>query len=214
LRLPNILSINIALPELITFDSGKTISTAIRKHPATSRIFLDTLGFEGDGSADQEVHGGPDKAVCAYSYEHFNFWENHLSHLLSPGAFGENLTVSGMTEPDVHIGDTFQIGDAEIQCTQPRQPCHKLKELHNCENIVEQIRTTGFCGFYFRVIKCGWVQPHDLILPLKADPSNFTVLEAHQLMNDEKKNSDRIQVLLSIDALSDSWREEIKNHAS
>ncbi|MBJ8032143.1 MOSC domain-containing protein, partial [Bacillus cereus group sp. N21] len=85
----------------------------------------------GDGQADLVHHGGVDKAVCVYSGEHYSYWEETLNQDLEYGAFGENITVSGMREEDVCIGDTFELGEAIVQVTQPRQPCFKLAKKYN-----------------------------------------------------------------------------------
>lgn len=173
----------------------------------TDRIFLDTLGFSGDGSADRYHHGGSDKAVCVYCADHYPFWEKELSRKIPCGAFGENLSVAELNESNVHIGDVFQIGEAELQCSQPREPCHKLRKVFDWKKMTARVMNTGFTGFYCRVLKSGWVHPKDSIELLKSDSAGFSVEQANRLFYEDKRNFDRMQELLAVEALSEEWRK-------
>ncbi|NIP99508.1 MAG: MOSC domain-containing protein [Nitrospinaceae bacterium] len=181
--------------------------SAILKRPVGGRIFLDSLGFEGDGSADLRHHGGADKAVCAYCLDHYPFWEQELKRSLEPGAFGENLSLQGLPETEVHIGDIFQIGEARIQCSQPRQPCHKLNKVFGRQDMACRVQTTGFSGYYFRVLQTGWVTPGDPVDRVTRDPAGISVDEANTLMHENKNDGDGLRRILSVPALSESWRE-------
>ena len=121
-----ILSLNVSLPREVR-DGDRTLRTGIFKQPVTGRRMLQRTNLEGDGQADLENHGGRPKAVCVYSHDHYAYWERELG--LGPlpfGQFGENLTVRGLTEDAVHIGDIFRVGDAKVEVSQPRVPCFKL----------------------------------------------------------------------------------------
>lgn len=201
-----IISINIGLPAQVTLSGQRKIRSAIFKKPVKGKIFLDYLGFEGDGVADPIHHGGQDKAVCVYPFAHFPFWESELSTRLLPGAFGENLTVDGLTEKDVCIGDIFRIGEAEAQCSQPRQPCHKLIKIFDCPAMARKIMDTGFSGYYMRVIKRGWVEPGAVFKRVHGDSAGFSVDEANALMYRDKNNYEKIREVLQVDSLSSSWR--------
>src|SRR6266540_3860247 len=121
-----VLSVNVALPRDISVD-GRTVSTGIFKEPVSGAIKVRRLNLDGDRQADLRVHGGPDKAVYVYPSEHYEFWREELRQdLFGWGAFGENLTVEGVFEDSVSIGDSFRIGTAVFQVTQPRLPCFKL----------------------------------------------------------------------------------------
>ncbi len=120
-----LLSINIGLPKEVTYG-GKVIHTGINKKQVKEPVYLSFVKFNGDGQADLVHHGGVDKAVCVYTSDHYPYWEKELNQNLVYGAFGENITVNGMREEDVCIGDTFELGQAIVQVTQPRQPCFKL----------------------------------------------------------------------------------------
>src|SRR5438128_4562282 len=121
-----LISVNVGLPREVIWK-GKTVTTGIFKEPVKGRVMLRALNLDGDRQADLTVHGGPDKAVYAYPSEHYAFWRTELPEdELSWGAFGENLTLAGWLEGEVHIGDRFRIGTAALIVTQPRMPCFKL----------------------------------------------------------------------------------------
>ena len=155
-----LISINIALPEMVTFGNRtKKHRTGIYKKPVKEKIFLDETGFQGDGVGDSRFHGGEDLAVCCYFTDHFSFWENELDRKIGPGAFGENLSLAGINENHIYVGDIFSLGNAKIEVSQPRQPCHKLNKVFEYQGMACKVQTTGYTGCYFRVIKKGWVSP-------------------------------------------------------
>ena len=202
----SIRSINIAIPAKVTVSGNKKMFSGILKKPVKEKIFLDTLGFRGDGVADDRFHGGGDKAVCAYCVDHYPFWKKELDREMHFGAFGENLSVTEWAETKVHIGDTFRIGEAEVQCTQPRQPCHKLNKVFDFQAMACRVQTTGFSGYYLRVLKPGWVEPGTEMVLLNQDPARISVHRANDLMHNNKKDWEGIREILSVQALSDSWQ--------
>ncbi|OQR56542.1 MOSC domain-containing protein [Bacillus sp. CDB3] len=201
-----ILSLNIGLPKEVIYG-GKLIQTGINKVETKELIYLSFVKFKGDGQADLVHHGGVDKAVCVYSGEHYGYWEKELSQDLVYGAFGENITVSGMREEDVCIGDTFQLGEAIVQVTQPRQPCFKLAKKYNVPRLPLYFQETGYTGFYFRVLKEGWVSPVDTLKLLQSDSKGITVAFANCIMHKEKQNMEGLKRILEVHALSASWRK-------
>src|SRR3954447_19020325 len=121
-----VVSVNVSLPRLIE-SRGGAVSTSIFKEPAGGRVLVRRLSLAGDWQADLRYHGGLNKAVYAYPLEHYARWARELGRDdLRPGQFGENLTVEGLTENTVRLGDVLRIGTARLQVTQPRQPCFKL----------------------------------------------------------------------------------------
>ncbi|WP_439876096.1 MOSC domain-containing protein [Bacillus mycoides] len=201
-----ILSLNIGLPKEVIYG-GKLIQTGINKVETKELIYLSFVKFKGDGQADLVHHGGVDKAVCVYSGEHYGYWKKELSQDLVYGAFGENITVSGMREEDVCIGDTFQLGEAIVQVTQPRQPCFKLAKKYNVPRLPLYFQETGYTGFYFRVLKEGWVSPVDTLKLLQSDSKGITVAFANCIMHKEKQNMEGLKRILEVHALSASWRK-------
>src|SRR5436190_8891027 len=118
-------------------------TSAIHKDPVEGRVRLRRLNFEGDAQADLQVHGGPDKAVLAYSNEHYAAWRAELGLDMNPGAFGENLTIAGQDERTVCVGDVYGLGEARLEVSQPRLPCWKLA------------RKWGLADLPARVVKSG-----------------------------------------------------------
>lgn len=152
-----LLSVRVGKPApLATTTDGDVVWSAIVKQPMTSpTIALGAINLQGDDQADRTVHGGVDKAVYAYSAEHFAAWSLELDQPIGPGAFGENLTITGATESDVAIGDRWQWGDAVVEITQPRWPCFKLTLHRGVRDIGARMKATGRTGWYLRVIQTG-----------------------------------------------------------
>ncbi|EEM96400.1 MOSC domain-containing protein [Bacillus thuringiensis] len=208
-----LLSLNIGLPKEVTYG-GKVIHTGINKKQVKEPVYLSFVKFNGDGQADLVHHGGVDKAVCVYTGDHYPYWEKELNQDLVYGAFGENITVSGMREEDVCIGDTFELGQAIVQVTQPRQPCFKLAKKYNIPKLPLYFQETGYTGFYFRVLKEGWVSSVDTLKRLQSDPKGVSVAFANRIMHKEKQNIEGIKRILEVNALSSSWRKSFEKRIS
>ena len=129
---------------------------------------------------------------------------------LRPGAFGENLSMTGIDETKINIGDQYSLGDAEIEVSQPRQPCHKLNKVFNLQAMACKVQTTGFTGCYFRVKKIGMVQPDSEIRKIKDGKENISIEIINILMFKEKKNMDLLRKVVELEALSIEWREKFQ----
>lgn len=208
-----LLSLNIGLPKEVTYG-GKVIHTGINKKQVKEPVYLSFVKFNGDGQADLVHHGGVDKAVCVYTGDHYPYWEKELNQDLVYGAFGENITVSGMSEEDVYIGDTFELGQAIVQVTQPRQPCFKLAKKYNIPKLPLYFQETGYTGFYFRVLKEGWVSSVDTLKRLQSDSKGVSVAFANRIMHKEKQNIEGVKRILEVNALSNSWRKSFEKRIS
>ena len=208
-----LLSLNIGLPKEVTYG-GKVIHTGINKKQVKEPVYLSFVKFNGDGQADLVHHGGVDKAVCVYTGDHYPYWEKELNQDFVYGAFGENITVSGMSEEDVCIGDTFELGQAIVQVTQPRQPCFKLAKKYNIPKLPLYFQETGYTGFYFRVLKEGWVSSVDTLKKLQSNPKGVSVAFANRIMHKEKQNIEGVKRILEVNALSCSWRKSFEKRIS
>ncbi|HEF1903983.1 MOSC domain-containing protein [Bacillus thuringiensis] len=208
-----LLSLNIGLPKEVIYG-GKVIHTGINKKQVKEPVYLSFVRFNGDGQADLVHHGGVDKAVCVYTGDHYPYWEKELNQDLVYGAFGENITVSGMREEDVCIGDTFELGEAIVQVTQPRQPCFKLAKKYNIPKLPLYFQETGYTGFYFRVLKEGWVSSVDTLKSLQSDPKGVSIAFANRIMHKEKQNIEGVKRILEVNALSSSWRKSFEKRIS
>lgn len=202
-------SINIGTPRQVIYAGDRKLKTSLQRNPVKDKVFLDFLGFEGDQVADPINHGGPDKAVCGYPANHYSVWEKELSREMFPASFGENLTIEGLVEDQIHIGDIFRIGESEVQCSQPRQPCHKLTKIFGYPKLASRIQELGYCGYYFRVLKQGWIKKGMTLERIHSDVKNISVLDAHNLMYRDKTNYEAIEKLINHPALSESWKNSL-----
>ncbi|PYZ92352.1 MOSC domain-containing protein [Salipaludibacillus keqinensis] len=205
----NIISLNVGKPRTLN-GLNQTIVTAIEKKSIDQQIFLAKEQLDGDEQADKVHHGGPDKAVCVYSFNHYPYWEEKLSKKLSPGAFGENLTVKGLLEDEVHIGDLFRWGEAQVQISQPRKPCHKLAKRFEIPTLVKQVSDSGYTGFYFRVIKEGMVSA-DTPLQFIKRFSDVSLAEVNETFYHKHSDEASVSRIASIPELADSWSEMMEN---
>jgi MOSC domain-containing protein YiiM len=204
-------SINISIPEKVKLNGvNKKILTGFFKKPVSKRIFLDELGFRGDGVGDTRIHGGKDLAVCAYFIDHYQYWQEVLGKEIKFGEFGENISLSGINEKKINIGDNFQLGEAEIEVSQPRQPCHKLNKFFNLQEMACRVQKTGYTGCYFRVKKTGWVEPDSVLGTIKEGSGKISVEMTNVLMFKEKKNPDLLNKVISLQELSEEWREKFQ----
>lgn len=183
--------------------------SGIDKHPVVGRVFVGRAGLTGDAQGDRKHHGGPDKALHHYAFEHYAHWIDAIGHrdvLGRPGAFGENLSTHGITESDVAIGDIFKLGDAVIQVSQGRQPCWKLNTRFDAPNMALQVQQTGFTGWYYRVIEDGVVEAGDaLLLQDRASP-DWTIRRAWRVLYVDTMNLDELAAMAALPHLPESWR--------
>lgn len=182
--------------------------TGFYKEPQNAPCWLGYEGFRGDEQADRRHHGGVDKAVCVYPAQHYACWRDLLSlDELPHGAFGENLTVSGLAEEDFCIGDVFSLGEALVQVSQPRQPCWKLARRWRVKDLTARVEQTGFTGFYFRVLHHGYVSTGDkLALQQRLFPQ-WTIARCNQIMHHQKGDADAARALSECPLLSASWKD-------
>lgn len=201
-----VISVNVGLPREVMWK-GKTVTTGIFKEPVAGRVALDTLNLAGDRQADLRVHGGSDKAVYVYPVEHYDYWRGELPGVELPfGAFGENLTVEGLLENEINIGDRFRIGTAELVVRQPRLPCYKLAVKFQRDDIIKRFLDSGRTGFYFAVTREGDVSAGDQIEILSRDQNGVTVPDIVRLYLDGDEDPDGLARAASVDALPDNWK--------
>jgi len=157
-----VVSVNVGRERLVPWR-GRMIPTGIFKEPVAARISMRDDRVEGDTVA-LRVHGGWSKAVYAYPAEHYAFWREELpGHDLPWGTFGENLTIEGLREDGVAIGERFRIGSAELEVTEPRLPCFKLAIKFGRTDIVRRFLQSGRTGFYLAIAMPGDIGAGDSI---------------------------------------------------
>lgn len=202
-----VISVNVGLPREVIWQ-GKTVLTGIFKQPVEGRIRLRSLNFEGDEQADLAVHGGIDKAVYAYPAEHYAYWRNELPEMeLSWGMFGENLTIEGLSEDAVNIGDRFRLGTAEVMATQPRLPCYKLGIKFGRVDIVKRFLDSRLTGVYFSVLQEGEVGAGDRLEFISRDENHITIADITRLYVRDTEDLGLLQRVLQIQALPNGWRD-------
>jgi len=202
-----VLSLNVGLPREVEWD-GHAVLTSIFKDPVDRRLRVTRLNFEGDEQSDLTVHGGIEKAVYAYPSEHYDGWRRELPDLEFPRAsFGENLTVEGLLEPDVRIGDRFRIGTAEFVVTQPRLPCYKLGIRFGRMDMLKRMLKSGRTGFYFAVTAEGEVGPGDVIEPIARAEQDLTVADVVNLYTVDAKNQALLRRATQSSALPETWKD-------
>lgn len=146
--------------------SGRDVPTAFRKHALTDldcprEVFIGTEGVEGDEQADRRVHGGWQQAVYLYPAEHYAFWTTVAAQAQRPeplargGALGENLTIRGLLERDVYVGDILRIGEVVLRITKPRSPCFKFNAVMGFSQAAKLMNQSAFTGWYAMVIQPG-----------------------------------------------------------
>lgn len=202
-----LISINVGLPREVIWK-GRTVTTGIFKEPISDRVTVRELNLDGDRQADLTVHGGADKAVYVYPYEHYDYWRDQLPDtIFTPGIFGENFTTIGLQEEDLNIGDRFQIGTVQLMVTQPRLPCYKLGIRFGRADMVKRFLASRRTGFYFRVLQAGEVGTGDTLERMSRDQNNVTVADITQLYMGEQNDPELLHRVAQLEALPQIWHE-------
>jgi MOSC domain-containing protein YiiM len=206
-----VISVNTGRPREVRAN-GDIVRTSIWKSPREGRVRAAGVNLEGDEQSDLTVHGGQYKSVYVYPSEHYAYWYEQLAGVELPwGIFGENLTIEGLLESDVFIGDRIGIGTAEFQVTQPRQPCFKLGIRFGREDMLKRFVASGRSGFYVSIVTEGDVGRGDAIRVIHREPDSVSVSEMFALKMGSAASQDAMRRAASLDALSPSWREHFRS---
>ena len=200
--------LNVGMPELRNWN-GKQELSAIGKKSVT-QAYLSKESFQGDGVAATEFHGGPDRAVCFYPAEHYTKWSAEWGRKLSPPTFGENISAFGMTEADIHIGDTYRLGEAIVQVSQGRVPCSKISKNNDIDQLLKRVVQTGYTGYFFRVLEEGMVFEDSEMILLEKKQNNFTILRANEIYFHNRKDYRSIEQLIEIEELAEDWKKSLE----
>lgn len=189
---------------------NRSWTTAFFKSLVEGSVRVGELGIAGDEQADRKNHGGLDKAVLAYSAEHYAHWREHLSLAEMPhGGFGENLTIAGSEESTVCIGDRWQAGDVVFEVSQPRQPCWKMARRWQIVDLPKQVIQNGRSGWYLRVLEGGELSAGTAMELLSRPRPTWTVARVSRLLYHEPDNVAGMEELANLPELSRAWREEL-----
>lgn len=180
--------------------------SGIFKELAAGPVWLGKTNLAGDGQADLKHHGGPDKAVLCYPVAHYPSWRRELGRPdMAYGAFGENFTIAHQDETTVCIGDTYQVGEAVVQVSQPRQPCWKPARRWRVKDLALRMQREGRTGWYLRVLQEGRVQQGDVLILLERPFPQWTVARANDVMHRGQHDKAASAELAACPLLSPSW---------
>jgi MOSC domain-containing protein YiiM len=207
-----VLSVQVGRAGVLPWRGRKVASAILKTGVGDARVALGPDGLHGDEQADLRVHGGPDKAVCCYPSEHLPEWGALLERELPHGAFGENLTLRGLTEERVHIGDTYTLGTAVVQVSQPRGPCFKIAARWGDRTLPKHLAQGLKAGFYLRVTEPGEVGAGDL-MTLVDRVSAVTVAEVLRVTYRDRRDPPALQAVLDVPELAAQWRDSLTKRA-
>lgn len=188
------------------------VSSAIAKRERTGSVDVDTEGLEGDEQGDRRVHGGPDKAVHLYAYEHYASWIAELGRLpvlTTPGAFGENLSTDGILEGDVCLGDRIRVGTALLEVAQARQPCWKLNHRFGVGDMSRRVQDTARTGWYCRVLRPGRISAGETLDLVDRPHADWPLSRLLDLLYRRAPDDDDLHGALQL-PLVPSWRRLIE----
>jgi MOSC domain-containing protein YiiM len=188
---------------------GRIHHTAIDKRPVAGRREIHPLGIAGDVQGDRSCHGGVDKAVYAFASEHYDHWADWLGVPIGPGAFGENLTLEGVTEDEVCIGDHLRFGSALLEVSEPRQPCLTFAALHRREDLPKSFADAGWPGIYLRVVEAGDVEAGDPVTRIARGSGGWTVRRVFRMIMGREAMPPDVDRLLEHPALADASRQAL-----
>ena len=201
-----VLSIQVGQPKII-LHNHREVKTSIFKEAVKGPVKVKKLGLEGDTQSDLTVHGGQFKAVYAYAVEHFGYWKSIASrHVFENGAFGENLTTTGLLETEVSIGDVIQIGSVVLRVTQPRFPCFKLGIKFDDNQMIKLFHDSVKSGIYFEVLEEGEFKAGDEIKVITKS-GGTTIHDFIVAKNSNGAEVELIKKLIADPNLMDEWRE-------
>lgn len=190
-------------------------TSGIFKEAVAGPVWLGRTNLAGDGQGDLKNHGGPDKAVNAYPADHYPGWRAELGLAnFTPGAFGENFTIAGLTEESACIGDIWAIGEARLQISQPRQPCWKLARRWRLRDLAARVERSGWTGWYFRVLAEGIVEAGLPLVLVERPCPRWTVAVANDLMTGRSKDRAALAALATCSPLAAGWRETLARRAA
>jgi MOSC domain-containing protein YiiM len=205
-----LVSVNVGLPKDVPWQ-GKTVHTGVWKYPVDGPAMVRRLNIDGDGQGDLNGHGGEQRAVLVYQLDSYRHWEKHFGQELSYGSFGENLTIDGLADDEVCIGDRYRIGEAEFEVTQPRVTCYRVGMRLGQPELPALLVSHHRPGFYMRVITEGHIQAGDQIVKTRTGPHALTVADTDALLYLPGRNAGRLRDATDIPALSPGWQQSFRD---
>lgn len=206
-----LLSVNVGRPQNVGWE-GRTVYTGIWKHPVEGPRMVRRLNIDGDGQGDLAGHGGEQRAVLVYQIQSYQHWQTHFGRNdFSYGQFGENLTVDGLADDEVCIGDRYRIGEAEFEVTQPRVTCFRVAMRLGEPELPALLVSHHRPGFYMRVIQEGHIQAGDPIVKTRTGPAALSVADTDALLYLPGRDAKKLQTAVQIPALSPGWQQSFND---
>ncbi|MCM4155815.1 MOSC domain-containing protein [Gramella sp. AN32] len=204
-----IISTNIAEQKIVKWR-GQKVKTGIYKYPVDQPIYLEKEEVKGDEISDRKHHGGAHKACYLFAAEQYPYWKKLYPDLnWKYGMFGENLTIEGFHEKEIMVGSIYQLGDAIVQITQPREPCYKLGIRFKTQKVLKQFIARGCPGTYVSVLEQGKVSKGDILKLKEESETGVSVWDFFELLYSKDKNKEHIQMLISTDGLPKKKMEKL-----
>jgi ferredoxin-NADP reductase/MOSC domain-containing protein YiiM len=204
-------SVNVGLPKNVGWQ-GRTVYTGIWKRPVEGPRLVRRLNIDGDGQGDLKGHGGEQRAVLVYQLDSYRHWQQHFGRNdLEPGAFGENFTVDGLADDEVHIGDRYRVGEAEFEVTQPRVTCFRVGMRLGEPELPALLVAHHRPGFYLRVITEGHVQAGDEVVRTEVGRHALSVADIDALLYLPGRDLDQLRAAVDIPALSPGWQQSFRD---
>lgn len=204
-----LLDVHAGMPSPLGGRRGEMVLSGIRKQPVgTPVVAVSLTNIAGDGQADLKHHGGLDKAIYCYSVDNYPFWRESIGYEGDGvhSAFGQNLTIAGVDETMVCIGDTWQWGEVVLQVSQPRWPCFKLNMHSGVNKLSNHLIHAARSGWYLRVLHEGVAPSSGEITVIGRDPAGITVREAFEARRDPDFDPDRREAIWTHPSLAHAWK--------
>lgn len=193
--------------------NGKEEQTGIFKYPTVEPLFLGKMDVLKDTVIDREHHAGLNKACYLFSADHYPYWKGMYPELnWDWGMFGENLTVKGLNESEMRIGDIYKIGSVVVQVSQPREPCYKLGVRFGNAKILKEFIDHGYSGTYVRILEEGQVKNGDMLSLLEKSNNTLTVKECFQIILAKEKDPILLQKAIDNPSLPEYKRNRLKKY--
>lgn len=186
-------------------------TSAFRKTPVESEVTVKPSGIVGDEVADTIHHGGVDKAILCYAMSHYPEWQReHPALKFAAGGFGENLTLSGVDESGVCVGDRLRCGDCEFEVSQPRQPCWKISRRWRTKTMTKEVAATGRTGWYLRVLQGGVLSNGMVVEVIDRPHHDWTIERCNDVLFRRRTDADLRDALLEVPQLAQDWKQSLR----
>lgn len=211
--LPSLASVHLGQPRDYLDAEGRSWRTALAKEAVEGPVRLTRLGPLGDAVADTRHHGGIHQAVMVYARCHRFHWQERLGLEIGPGGLGENLSVEGLEDETVCIGDRFRVGSALVEVSQPRQPCNTLARYWHCPELLQVIWQTARSGWYFRVLEEGEVCAGQALTLLERPHEGWSSARVLRALRDAARHPAEARGASALSRLSPAWQDRLREKA-